>query len=56
MPQGTLRAVSLSLRGRAVQQTPLAGSKQVSCRAHSFATHIFYATWWTLRSDLSSCV
>ena len=32
-PLGTLRAVPLSFRIRAAHDTPLAGSKQVSCRA-----------------------
>ena len=45
MPQGTLRAVSLSLRVRAAHDTPLAGSKQVSCRACSFAANVILSSW-----------
>ena len=42
-PQGMMRAVSPSLRIRAAHDTPLAGSKQVSCRACSFAAHVIHA-------------
>ena len=55
-PPGTLRAVSLSFCIRAAHDTPLAGSKQVSCRARSFATHVMHSTRVALQNDVCMCL